>query len=367
MIKKFSRIHVLDMMRGYFLLVILLNHLHYYPSGFEWITGQSFLYASTAEGFFLLSGIVLGIVRGAKLIDKPFRTAAKLLLKRSLQLYVTAVVLVLVFTLLGWLFIDNPGAKWGVWQPVGEIGAMLWNTLTLQYNYGWADYLRLYAIFIFFSPIAIWLLRKGWWYVLLALSVGVWLLYPYSPWPPGQYSQQFSWQLIFFAGLTIGFYWQQINRWWLALTARARKSITVVIVGVAAVTLVFNALIVFGDGVPIIGQWLAATDGQLSNYFNKDRLPVARLVLFGAWFIALYWLFWKFEKPLKKWAGWILLPFGHNSLYVYTIQAFVVYFLMLIFNDKPYPWFVNLGISLAAIGIVYAAVRTKFLMKIIPR
>ncbi len=362
-----SRIHVLDLLRGYFLLVILLNHLHYYPSGFEWITGQSFLYTSTAEGFFLLSGIVLGMVRGAKLIDKPFKLAATLLLKRSLQLYITSIVLVFLFTFIGWFFVDNPGVKWGVWQPIGEFGALIWNTLTLQYNYGWADYLRLYAIFIFFSPLAIWLLRKGYWYILLAASFGVWTLYPFSPWPAGEYSQQFSWQLIFFTGLIVGFYWKQINTWWLAQAVRIRRIVVASIVSISVVTLIFNALIVFGDGIPAIGPTLASWDNALSSYFAKDRLPIPRLILFGLWFISLYWLFWKFEKPITRRLGWLLLPFGTNSLYTYTIQAFVVFFLMLIFNDKPYPWYINLTVSLSAIALVYAAVRTKFLMKIIPR
>src|SRR5690606_17097418 len=102
-------------MRGYFLCVILFNHLWYYPSCLDIFTGRSLLYASTADGFFVVSGIVLGIVRGAKLINQPFKVAAKLLWKRSIQLYITSIVLTFLFTVVGQLFIGNPGLKWGIY------------------------------------------------------------------------------------------------------------------------------------------------------------------------------------------------------------------------------------------------------------
>lgn len=362
----FSRIDTLDLLRGYFLLVIILNHMHYYPSGLEWITGQSFLYASTAEGFFLISGIVLGIVRGAKLIDTPFKTASKLLLKRAFQLYLTSIILVIIFTLIGWLVMSNPGLKFGVLEPVGDIGALLWQTITLQYTFGWADYLRLYAIFIFASPLALWLLRKGLWYIVLLASVAVWALFPIGT-TEGTLWQPVSWQLIFFVGFILGFHWKNITAWWKRKSPVIKKITIATIVSVAVVTLVANIFIVFGHKLPGIGYELMRIDENWSTYFNKDQLPLLRLLLFGTWFIALYWLFTRFAPFIKKWLGWLLLSFGTNSLYVYTIQAFVVFFVMLIFNEKPYPWYVNLGISLGTIGLVYIAVRTKFLMKIIPR
>jgi hypothetical protein len=362
-----SRVLTLDLLRGYFLLVIILNHLHFYPSGLEWITGQSFLYASTAEGFFLLSGIVLGMVRGAKLLDKPFSIAAKLLLKRSFQLYVTSVILVILFTLIGWLFINNPGLKYGILEPVGAIGELVWKAVTFQYLYGWADYLRLYAIFIFLSPLALWLLRKGQWVILLLASVIIWALYPFSPFPTGEFSQPISWQLIFFGGFTIGFYWNQIRSWWHAQTALAKRSVTAIVFSMTAVTLIFNILIVFGDGLPGIGPALAMLDNTLSPFFNKDQLPLPRLALFALWFSALYLLFARFQTSIVRFAGWLLLPFGTNSLYVYTIQAFVLFGTLLIVNEPSRYWFVNLAISLIVIAVVYTAVRTKFLMKIIPR
>lgn len=365
--KTFNRIMTLDLLRGYFLFVIILNHLHYYPSGLEWITGGSILYTSTAEGFFLISGIVLGIVRGRKLLDTPFKFAASLLAKRGVQLYVTSIILVIIFTLIGWLFMNNVGLKYGIYEPVGDIWGLIWKTLTFQYIYGWADYLRLYAIFIFLSPIALWLLRKGLWYIVLLISVIVWSFYTSSPMPLGEYSQPFSWQLIFFAGFILGFHWQTLKQWWFEQSKAFRRTLISVVVSVSVVTLVANVFIVFGHDWAGIGPLMQRYDELISPLFNKDELPVPRLVLFALWFSSLYWLFARFEKQITRFAGWILLPFGTNSLYVYTIQAFVVFIANLLFGLDSDWWFVNLAISISVVGLVYLAVRTKFLMKIIPR
>ena len=363
-----NRVLTLDLMRGYFLIVIFLNHLHYFPSGLEWITGQSFLYTSTAEGFFLISGIVLGIVRGRKLLDKPFRFAATLLLKRSLQLYVTSIILVLIFTFIGWFFMQNPGLKFDIYEPVGDVWGLIWKTLTFQYIYGWADYLRLYAIFIFFSPIALWLLRKGLWYVVLLVSVFIWSLYPFSPFPVGEYSQQFSWQLIFFSGFILGFLWDTLKAWWLKRSKAFTRIIMTTVISVSVFTLIANSLIIFGQELPGIGSTMHWLNDHLWRMFNKDELPLPRLVLTALWFTSLYWLFSRFERTIIRFAGWILLPFGTNSLYVYTLQAFLVFFTMLIFGPKGNDfWLINLVISVVGLGLIYAAIRTKFLMKIIPR
>lgn len=368
-VTKIRRVETLDLLRGYFLIVIILNHLYYYPSGLEYITGKSALYASSAEGFFLISGIVLGIVRGAKILDKPFKQAAKLLLNRAWQLYLTSIILVILFTLVGWYLQSNPditGVKSGLTFAPSEFWMMIWQAITLQYTYGWADYLRLYAIFIALAPLALWLLRRGKWYLVLSASFGVWMLYPYSPWPEGWLSAHLSWQIIFFIGFIIGFHWQDIQSWWKNLNKTVRKTLVGTLVPLGFLTLIASALLVFGHGIPGVGGELANIHHSIEDNFNKNRMPIPRILIFGLWFIAFYWLFHRFEKQIKKWFGWILLPFGANSLYVYIIHAFVVYIAMVL-TDPSEHWWINLVISLACIGIIHLALKKKFLTNTIPR
>lgn len=366
--EKSERILTFDLLRGYFLCVILFNHLYFYPNGLDALTGRGILYASTAEGFFVVSGIVLGIVRGRKLLHLPFWTGAKLLWKRALQLYITSIVLTFLFTVIGQLFIGNAGLKWGIYTDWNNWWELIWHTVTLSYTYGWADFLRLYAIFIFFAPFALWFLRKGWWYVVIAISLAAWSLYPLMP-HNSIMAQPFSWQFIFFAGFIIGFYWSTIVAKWRSLAAKTRKIIGWSVVGAFALTAITSALLVFGYEISgAVGSQLTTLHHLIEKNFDKDQLPIPRMILGAIWFWGLFYLFRRFESWIIKYFGWLLLSFGMNSLYVYTISAFVVFFTHLIINPPgPNSLILNLLISLGALSIVYVAVRTKFLMKIIPR
>lgn len=375
-IKKSSRILTFDLLRGYFLVAILLDHLNFYPSGLDWVTMRGNMYVSAAEGFFLISGIVLGIVRGAKLIDQPLQRVARLFLKRGAQLYLTSIILAALFTLIGWWFyMDYPGLKFGIMPPNTNLFEAVWKLVTFQYLYGWADYLRLYCLFLLFSPLAMWLLRRGWWYIVLAASIGVWLLFPRDPTLPDaiqEYWQPLAWQLIFFSGLTIGFYWPKIVTWWQNLSAGLKRGLTVSVVSLAVVTLAINIFIVFGAKmllpVPADLAHQLDTFGTTLNrdFFDKEALPIARIALFAVWFAASFWLFHRFEKTVMRFLGWLLLPFGQNSLYVYTISAVLLFFAHLYFVAST-DWLPNLIISIVGILLIRLAIHYRVLMNIIPR
>jgi len=366
--KKSSRILTFDLLRGYFLVAIILDHLAFYPNGLDWWSGRGGLYVSAAEGFFLISGIVLGIVRGAKLVDKPFSLTVKMLLQRSLQLYVTAVILMLLFTFIGWLFLDNPGLKPGIRPPTEGLLDIIWGGLTFEYIYGWADYLRLYAIFILFTPIAMWLLRRGLWYIVLAISVFVWAQFDTLRGDSLELAQVYSWQLIFFTGITIGFYWKSIASWWQKRSNALRRVTVASVVTVAAITMVGNFLLAYGDELfGLTTDLTVAINNALVPYFVKEALPWPRLLLFAVWFGASFWLFNRFEKQIIGQLGWLLLPFGANSLYVYTLHAVLVFFVHLLIFNATASILINFTLSVAGVMLIWIAVRSRFLMKIIPR
>ncbi len=368
--KQSSRIAAFDLLRGYFLIVILCNHLELYPNLFAPLTGEGILYVSSAEGFFLISGIVLGIVRGRKLIHRPFSEPARKLLTRSFQLYITSIILTLAFTLIAWLFSNAEGVKYGAFVPRGDILGLIWNTLTYQYTYGWADFLRHYALFIFASPIALWLLRKGQWVAVLVASAAVWLLFPLST-ATSTLSQPISWQFIFFSGFVIGFYWDHIATWWRThFTPKVRKRLGIGLVAAFFATSATSAVLVFGHYLGnSLGDTLTTVHHQIEWMFEKDRMPIPRLLLGAVWFWGLFWLVRRFEHWVIKRLGWILQSFGENSLYVYTVQAFVIFIahLLLAQSGISRGFWIDTLITTAAIALVYLAVQTKFLMKIIPR
>lgn len=364
--KKSSRILTFDLMRGYFLLSIIINHLNY-SSAASFLTMKGELFVSSAEGFFFLSGIVLGIVRGAKLITQPFSEVVKLLLKRSLQLYVVYVILTIAFTFLGWwFFTDNPGLKPGIAAPDTNPLLMIWNVLTFSYLYGWVDYLRLYFIFILLSPIVIWLLRKSLWWVVLIASILVWQFAPELPWPSNVYTQPYNWQVIFFTGMVVGFHWKQITAFWKKVPSIWRTLSITLVVGIAITTLLANIYLAFG-GKDDHAIWAVVSPirDMLAPYFDKENMPIARMAMFLTWFWAAFWIFKTFERYIVKFFGWLLMPLGTNSLYVYIVGGIIIYFVHLFIPMQSKP--INLIITVAIVTIIWLMIRYKILMKIIPR
>lgn len=354
------------------MLSIILNHLQWYPSGLDWIAMRGSLLVSAAEGFFLISGIVLGIVRGRKLLDKPFRTAATLLVKRGLLLYVISVILALAFTLLGWwFFMDNPGLKPGIRTPDQSVGEVILGILSFQYLYGWADFLRLYSIFLLITPLALWLVRRGKWYIVLAASVGLWALYPLVPQTDirtAELLMPLSWQLIFFGGFIIGFYWDVLAKRWQSVRQSIRQPVLYSILGVAATSLLADILIVTLDAARLLPAPISTWYQSIQPFFLKDELPLPRLLLFGLWFTLGFYLFSRFETPLRRYAGWLLFPFGLNSLYAYILHAVLLFFAHLIMPPQLATNFLlNLLGSLVILGIILFAIKRRVLFKVIPR
>ena len=370
--KQPSRLLSFDLLRGYFLVAIILNHLYWYPNGLDWVAARGNLFVTAAEGFFLVSGIILGIIRGRKLLAEPFRKGAKLLLNRGVQLYITSIVLFFVFTLIGWwFFLDNPGLKPGI-RPIDQpFLEVVWGALTYQYIYGWADFLRLYALFLLVSPLALFLLRRNGWYLVPILSLVIWAFFPLAQ-QVLPYSDEIlmpiAWQLIFFGGLTLGFYWHDVVQWWLKQTERFRSAIVRSMVALAVSTLLANILIVYGHALPAgIGESLRSIEQSLAPFFNRESLPLPRLLLFMLWISFGYWLVQRFQEQVVRWFGWILIPFGSNSLYVYIVHAFLVFFAHLLVQGQVPGFILSVLGSIAVLGLTLLAVRTKFLMKIIPR
>ncbi len=376
-IKKFPkvtipRIAALDLLRGYFMVSIILNHLQWYPSGFDWVAAKGSLLISAAEGFFIISGILLGLIRGRKLMHEPFKVSALLVLSRGVKLYAVSIILMLLFTFIGWLFIDNPGLKPGI-RPVDEsVISVILGALSFDYIYGWADFLRLYAIFLIMSPLAIWLLRKGKWYIVTAGSILLWLVFLLALSYTGHSAEllmPLSWQLLFFFGLVFGFHWIDIQAWWKRRSTNFKKSVAIPLLSLAAITLLANVIFIFGTTYNIVPESIKiAYETMQVTVFNKEALTLPRIGIFVLWFSLGLYLFTRYEAWITKWFGWILLPFGKNSLYVYIMHAVILFVAHLVLAPVNATHIVvNFFGTCIVLGLIFLAVKTKFLFGVIPR
>jgi len=301
---------------------------------------------SAAEGFFFLSGMMIGIVRGRKEQHKPLRGVSHKLLRRSVVLYAWAVGMTLAFTWVAHIIGPHPYLKAGAWQ--GDMGQLIWHTLTLQYVYSWSDFLRYYAVYLALSVGAIALLRthKSW--VIAVLSVVAWAF--------GRHQTEFlTWQLLFFGGVLVGWYWQRILQW----TKKLPKFLIALHYPLVIATVTYSAVITFNTSY-------ADLHNQLAPYFFRAEMPPLRIGIFILWFSALYRFVRTHEALCAKTIGKLLIPLGQHSLYSYILHGVIVYFVHLWIPPQT-PIYINIAITAATLGIIWLAIEQRFLHWFIPR
>lgn len=359
---KRPRILALDQLRGFFLVVILIDHLGMFPSPFEFMTGRGLLWASAAEGFFLISGLLVGYVYAPRM-SRSFKDAATKIWRRAVVLFAWAVGLTIVTVLLAYV-IPSPFNGSGLWRDP-SISGFLYQTLSLQYSYGWADFLKYYAVYMLFAPLALWLcLRSKAWLVVI-ISVGVWLLRGELFLP--------AWQLLFMGGLVAGYYLPVLQQWYLNHSAPIQRILLYSVYSVTLMTVVFSALTnraatflveTYGkftalpEWIQIAARWLYDIHLALEPWTTKDSLEPLRLVTAVVWFTALYLIVRHHEVIIERVTRGSLRILGENSLFVYVVQSFIVFgVLSAISQDQSI--IVSTFITAAAIVAMYGIVRMK--------
>src|SRR5215831_17597074 len=94
---RIDRDHSIDLLRGFFICIVIVDHIGWFPSAFEVVSGRGGLFASAAEGFLLISGVLVGQIRGGEVKSGRFGVAAWRCLRRAgvLALWTAIVTLVL--------------------------------------------------------------------------------------------------------------------------------------------------------------------------------------------------------------------------------------------------------------------------------
>ena len=350
--KKPARILTFDLLRGLFLVVIFVDHLAYAPSlFFQFATGTTGAFASAAEGFFAVSGILVGYIYGPKIL-KNTKTVAIKLWRRALLLYGLTVGFTLFYTAWATLLPDGY-ARQPNWQ--GSVGDLLFNTATLQFHFGWADFLARYAIFMVFAPLVLWLIAKHRAWVVAIISTSIWWLWRDTP--GGQIFT--AWQVIFMISIIIGYYLPTIEehvRSWKEPVKTTLWWIAVSIAGVSYLAIVvrFSILPFFIPGLSSdpSAQWL--------SMFDRDSLEALRISTGIVWFGGLYLLLRRFEQEINRFTMGTLLLLGQNSLFVYSFEALVIFSIDIFI---PAPIHINILLNtivgVAGISVVYIATRYR--------
>jgi hypothetical protein len=352
-----KRIVTLDLMRGYYVTVLAAVHLDYVPSLLGMVDGRGSLLVSEAENFFLISGLLVGMLRRRDLERHGPLRMARNSWKRAGQLYVVAVTLTLLYTLIGRLATTHGVAnvKVGLDNDSSPL-ALLGQTLTLRYTYGWADFLTFYVPMFLLAPLVIWMLSRRLAPVVGLITYALFLL-P-SHFDTTFFSPYLQWGVYFFIGTVGGYHWDTLRSLPARMSPTARHW--------ARLGLVATAVVIYAAGAVLFFR-PALVDGSAlyNSLFQNNRLGMLRPLLAPISAIGTYLLVRRFEEPLARTVGKVLLPLGRNSLYVYVAQSFVVFLVPLAFGPRGF-WF-NTALDLTVIAAVWFGVRTRFLAFLLPR
>jgi hypothetical protein len=286
-----------------------VDHLDTGPSLFFFISGRAEFYTSAAEGFYFISGLVLGIISGRKDLGEATRS----IMRRAWQLYLTVLGISLGFALYGGL---TDAAMWG--RPPDErsfesLAQFVASVVMLRETFHDAQIIALYVVTMPLAALAVWAChaRRGWLVLLVSGVVYVVSVF-FRDLTDAPFAIEFhpaSWQTLFFGGLVIGFHKDRVRGWVVAVPRTARVAVTCVL---------------FAAGLFFL--WVHATEyallpelperlGERGHLLRPLRLCL--IALYFAVFFLFAHLLW---RPLRAALGWFLLPLGQNSLWTFVVH-----------------------------------------------
>ncbi|MBI3970588.1 MAG: OpgC domain-containing protein [Chloroflexi bacterium] len=357
----------LDFLRGFCAFAMVVDHLggasFLYP-----FTGGNRFFVSAAEGFIFLSGLLVGLIYGPRILRDGLTVVQLHLLRRALTLY--GVTLGLTFTFVGLSRLaDMPWL-----QDVERLTPpLVVSILTLHYTYYLVDVMLFYTLMLAIAPLGLLLLHTGHTAVVVGLSVGLWALYQWFPeaaqvpWTIVN-NQTFNvpaWQLWFYGGMVIGYH----RNWVWKRASRLPRIPAVALLVTAAVGLIALRLT---DGAPLAG--IAGTpDGPaaIELLFGKESARPGRVLAFAVFFPLFYLTLTYVWRPLERASGWLMIPFGANALYVYAVHLFAVYLSALFLPYVPgfdrFDPVQNTAVQIAAVLAIWLMVKRELLFDVIPR
>jgi len=359
-----------DFLRGFCIFAMVVDHF----GGDSWLyalTGGNRFYVSAAEGFIFISGFIMGQAYRAKRDRSGLPAAMGDALRRARTLYVATVAMTLIFSAL-FLYTDVTlwtGRDFGLgidsWQEI-TVAA-----LTLHYTYHGTDILAMYTLLLLAAPFFLLLLSIGEWWLVLIPSWLLWLAYQFYPEEAAvpwyiRHGENFpiaAWQVLFVTGHVLGFYRGALTAW---LERWHRLRVVLVALGLAVtlglISLAWGAENGFFDIDPNI----------LDESFFKVALRPARIVAFLSVAIVAYTTATYLWVPIRRAAGWLMLPLGQAALYCYIVHFFLI---VLVYNMVPMlsaipgdlPESVtNPILQIAVVLLLWGLVRKRVLFGIVP-
>lgn len=363
------RIYELDLLRGFFICVIILDHLQFWPSPLQYFTGQGRLWASAAEGFFLISGLLVGYLRAYKGASVPLRSLSKGLLSRAAMLYVWCVIITFLVVSLSVLMPGNSDLlpRFPDTSQASSLLVYVANVVSTQFASDWIYFLRMYAIVLAATPIFLYLLRRKLWWAAALLSGSVYA----TSLLLGINEAAMQWQVLFFGAVLIGWKLEAILGW-LNSHRRIRRAVLTTLITTTLSTMVLSYFMVHGwdyvekPNTAITREAYVSVRSYIDPWFSNNPMVPARIGLAFLWFSGLLALFHVGRPWLLRYAGWLLLPFGQASLMVYILQAVTLVFIVTLVPLTESFWLNGL-IGVLVLLLHVALIKIPIVQRVLPR
>ncbi len=373
----------LDFLRGLVMIVVICVHLEYLSllSVFMW---ERLGMISSAEGFVALSGVVLGIVNKKRLIKEGFQAAALKLVRRAGQLYIVNIIMVLSILLFMHIpSIDmNSITHWvspagGPSHPLFPAEGSPWQQtlrqlLLLEIGPHQFRVIGLYAFLIAWAPFVLYLLDKHYTAQLLALSWGAYII---NMWIEIRITNAgfeyafpvLTWQMLFYNGIILGFHYEKV---FVFCADHLHKHWIYLAVFFSTLFMLFA----LANPEPVFWPWATwqvftplAYKKIYMTWFYKSSLGIGRIINNVLFYTTLFaFINWHWQH-CYRWFGWLLIPIGQASLYVFIWHVYLVLF----WNNTPLPgyhnFWLNTLIHILSIGLIWTMVKKEFLFALVPR
>jgi hypothetical protein len=323
----------IDWLRGLAMTCVIIDHSKL-SSVLSWFSFERFWVVSAAEVFVVLSGIVLGMVYGTRLIRGDCPAVVRGLGRRALMLYVAFVAVTISVHVISLAGIDvrslampdgrSSGFAWCL-DP-RAMNAAAWRDVALMRCGPWTfQIVGLYVWLVAAAVPCLVALRFAGWRPLLAASWALYVWYRIAPHAltAAQFESTFpilAWQLLFVHGLAIGYHRERLS----AFVARIPRAIPIAVAGAAAAFLVFALCNPWTEG-PSALRVSVVSPAHFTylyfNYFSLTDLQIGRVLNLAVALPVGYVLltrFWMIARPL----GRVFVTLGQQSLGAFVLHVY---------------------------------------------
>jgi hypothetical protein len=356
------------------MICILLNHLSLYPSAWQYFTGRGGMWISAAEGFFFISGLMVGLIRGFEYKNtKSLSFIANKLAKRALSLYIILICSSLLSLLIIY-FVYKISGSIPFYQPsiFKNINNLFWEMIKLNAIFGWSDFLRFYVIFLIISIPMLWLLKKNMWYLVMGIAILCWFeprlaIFPFDVF-------YFYMLTYFLLGLSFGYYYDEIKFYYDKFSSNTKKNIEtasiLLILSIIILNYLTNFIKIPSDlNINSITRSLTLYKFQRNPftevYLYNNRSGILRLPIFIILSAGVFFIFKKITPFISKRLDWLIGELGRNSLRAYVVGGIMTLLLRYWVRDTTFVY--NTLVSFLFIYIILKLINFKWLKSILPR